>query len=347
MNGSETSAASIRAKPTRPTLNKALAFLEDKPLAEITLRDLQRYAAFLDTQARNKLGNPYADKTKQRFIIAVKSLFSFASDMGHITANPAKRLPIPRCKDDRGAKVLTAAEIEKLIAAAKTKRDALILRVLFLSGARVSEVIGLRWKDVQHNPQGGQLALFGKGRKNRTVGISAKLYEELITYREECGKGSQDAVFTSQKDGGKMSRQQIFRVVKKAAKEAAVNWDVSPHWLRHYLPFPTMSRDERCNSGSNWNYRYGGRTVKNSSGSSLPLREVSILTPPPPSSSSCPCAPGPPTDGWPVESSVILIPSSGSYLKTTASYPALILQGDGSRDYPGCEPVPDLSLAEC
>ena len=78
-------------------INKALAFLEDKPLAEVTLRDLQRYAAFLDTQARNKLGNPYADKTKQRFIIAVKSLFSFASDMGHITANPAKRLPIPRC----------------------------------------------------------------------------------------------------------------------------------------------------------------------------------------------------------------------------------------------------------
>jgi site-specific recombinase XerD len=34
---------------------------------------------------------------------------------------------------------------------------------------------------------------------------------------------------------------------------------VSPHTIRHYLPFPTMSRDERCNSGSNWNYRYGGR----------------------------------------------------------------------------------------
>ena len=233
-------------------INKALAFLEDKPLAEVALRDLQRYAAFLDTQARNKLGNPYADKTKQRFIIAVKSLFSFASDMGHITANPAKRLPIPRCKDDRGAKVLTAAEIEKLIAAAKTKRDALILRVLFLSGARVSEVVGLRWKDVQHNPQGGQLALFGKGRKNRTVGISARLYEELIAYREECGKGSQDAVFTSQKDGGKMSRQQIFRVVKKAAKGAGVNWDVSPHWLRHSYatlaleggaPLPLLQRD--------------------------------------------------------------------------------------------------------
>jgi integrase/recombinase XerD len=233
-------------------INKALAFPEDKTLAEVTLRDLQRYAAFLDTQARNKLGNPYADKTKQRFIIAVKSLFSFASDMGHITANPAKRLPIPRCKDDRGAKVLTAAEIEKLITAAKTKRDALILRVLFLSGARVSEVVGLRWKDVQHNPQGGQLALFGKGRKNRTVGISARLYEELIAYREECGKGSQDAVFTSQKDGGKMSRQQIFRIVKKAAKEAGVNWDVSPHWLRHSYaalaleggaPLPLLQRD--------------------------------------------------------------------------------------------------------
>jgi site-specific recombinase XerD len=89
---------------------------------------------------------------------------------------------------------------------------------------RVLELTGLRWQDVQPNKSsGGQLAVFGKGSENRTIGIKRELYDELMAYRDEVGAKAQDRVFTSQKDDAGMSRQQVFRIVKKAAQAAGVN----------------------------------------------------------------------------------------------------------------------------
>jgi integrase/recombinase XerD len=212
---------------------KLCEFLKDKPFAEVELGDLQSYQSYLN-KAQTKHSKKYAEKTKQRFMIAVKSLFSFACEEGFIGANPARRIQIPKCKDNRGARVLSREEIDKLIAAAPSRRDYLILKTLFFSGARVSELVGLKWQDVQSNDAtGGQLALFGKGSENRTVGIPGGLYEELISYRAEVDGHAQDRVFTSQKDKGGMSRQQVFRIVKAVAKRVGVNWGTSPHWLRH------------------------------------------------------------------------------------------------------------------
>lgn len=228
--------ASQRSDHTRGAyaadIAKALLFLQDKPLADITLRDLQKFEAHLQ-RAPNKHGKPYAGKTKQRFIIALKSLFAFASDEGHITSNPARKLNIPACKDDRGARVLTDEDMDKLMAAAKKRRDLLLFKTLFFSGARVSEIVGLRWKDVQPNPHGGQLALFGKGAKNRTVGIPGDLYGDLLAYRADIDGASNSQVFPSQKGDGGLSRFQIYRLVKAAARRAGINFDTSTHWLRH------------------------------------------------------------------------------------------------------------------
>lgn len=228
------------------------AFLKDKALGQVQLRDLQRFQKHLDS-VKTKHKKKYAEKTKQRIVTAVKSLFTFASEEGIVNGNAARRIQIPKCKDDRGARVLPRADVDKLIAAAKTKRDELILRTLFFSGARVSELTALRWQDVQsNNANGGQLALFGKGSKNRTVGVTRSLYESLMTYREEVGGRAKDRVFTSQKDNAGMTRQQVYRIVKAAAKQAGVNWATSPHWLRHSFateglkhnaPLPLIQRD--------------------------------------------------------------------------------------------------------
>lgn len=212
---------------------KLTAFLKDKPFNEVALQDLQRFQKHLNT-AKSKLGKKYAPKTKQRIITAVKSLFSFAAEDGYIGANPAKRLVIERCQDNRGARVLPREDVDKLIAAAKTSRDALILKTLFFSGARVSELTSLRWQDVQPNKvNGGQVALFGKGNKGRTVGITPELYAELMAYREEVDGKAKERVFVSRKDVDGMTRQQVYRIVKAAAKKSGVNWAASPHWLRH------------------------------------------------------------------------------------------------------------------
>lgn len=233
----ETWLASQRSAQTREAYGfhvlKLTGFLKDKPFGEVKLQDLQRFHKWLE-KAKSKRGKNYAPKSRALIITAIKSLFSFAADEGYITANPAKRIIIEKCQDSRGARVLPREDIDKLIATAEEQRDKLILKTLFFSGARVSELVGLRWQDVQPNKaNGGQVALFGKGGKNRTVGITPALYDELMAYRKQVNGKAAGRVFISQKDKDGMSRQQIFRIVKKTAKLAGVNWAASPHWMRH------------------------------------------------------------------------------------------------------------------
>jgi site-specific recombinase XerD len=109
---------------------KLCDFLKDKPFPDVQLRDLQRHQRYLE-KAKTKHGRKYAEKTKQRLLIAVKSLFSFASEEGLIGANPAKRLALPKCKDNRGARVLERAEIGKMLAVTTKRRDYLILKTCF------------------------------------------------------------------------------------------------------------------------------------------------------------------------------------------------------------------------
>jgi hypothetical protein len=98
-------------------------------------------------------------------------------------------------------------------------------------------------------------------------------------------------------------------------------------------------------------------TVKNSSGLPIRLKEVSVLTPYRPSTRatplrsatptqySCHCVPALPFDGSTVDSSIVTIPPDLPYVKTTASFPSPALQTDGSVDVPGCDQIPDESLA--
>ncbi len=210
------------------------AFLKDKPYGEVTLGDLQQFARHLQ-RAKNSRGKPYAPKTRQSILVAIKSLFAFASEEGHIEANPAKRLPIEKCQDNRGARTLTRDEVERLIAATDPDRprDSLLLRLLFYSGVRVTEAVNLRWQDIRANDaSGGQIAVFGKGGKNRTVGIKGELYADFMAYRRAVGGKLMDRVFTSQK-AESLSRFQVDRIIKKAAKKSGVRWDASAHKFRH------------------------------------------------------------------------------------------------------------------
>lgn len=89
-----------------------------------------------------------------------------ASEEGHIGANPARKLQIIKCQDNRGARILTRQEVERMIGSTANRCDNLILRTLFFSGARVSELTGLRWQDVQQNEMtGGHWLYSGKALK--------------------------------------------------------------------------------------------------------------------------------------------------------------------------------------
>ncbi|WP_407885077.1 tyrosine-type recombinase/integrase [Scytonema sp. NUACC26] len=126
---------------------------------------------------------------------------------------------------------MTELEVMTIIALTTNERDRLVLRLLYLTGARVGEIANLRWRDVQPNRDGrGQVTLFGKGDKTRFVVIKPDLYASLIKYRDNADDN--DAVFPSRKGGTPLSARQINQLVKDIA-HASIKKDISPHWLRH------------------------------------------------------------------------------------------------------------------
>jgi integrase/recombinase XerD len=100
--------------------------------------------------------------------------------------------------------------------------------------------VRLSWRDAHERETGGQLMIFGKGRKTRHVLVPATVWEELIAIRGDsasAGKacsGAEDApVFPSRKGRKMLTSVQVLRIVRAAAQRAGINADGSPDWLRH------------------------------------------------------------------------------------------------------------------
>lgn len=201
-------------------VQRLLAALQ-KPLAEITLSDLQGFADSLSALSAN---------TQKRTLNAVKSLLSFAHKLGYIRFNVGAALKTPTAKHTLAERILTEAEVHAMINFTPRTRDQLLLRALYASAGRVSEVCALTWADVQPNGDSGQLTLFGKGGKTRAVKLSKATWQALQTYRQ--GARNSDPVFPSQK-GGPLDASQVHRIVRAAAQRAGIAGNVSPHWLRH------------------------------------------------------------------------------------------------------------------
>ena len=105
---------------------------------EITLQDLQAYADSLDGLSAN---------TRKRAINSVKSLFTFGHKLGYLPFNVAAALKAPKVKNTLAERMLSESEVLTMIALTKKERDKLLLRLLYASAGRVSEVCGLKARD--------------------------------------------------------------------------------------------------------------------------------------------------------------------------------------------------------
>lgn len=204
----------------------------DKPLASVELGDVQRYAKHL---TRVKVGVKRKTKMRAarqaRLLNVVKSFYAFATKHNYLPHNPTLAVVAPKAENALAERLLSRDDVERLIAAEEHPRNQLMLRVIFYSGARVSEAINIQWRHVRANQQGGQITLFGKGAETRVVVVPSEIYGALLAERERVGGKVNDYVFSSPR--GPLSRQQVTRIVKKAAKKAGLTHAVSTHWLRH------------------------------------------------------------------------------------------------------------------
>lgn len=240
-----------------------LLFLETrkKGLRQINIEDLQDFA---DTIS-------YLKQTSKRAVLnAVKSLLSFAYHTGYRVINAGAFIRLPKVETNLAYKILSVEKIMRIIIAASDNlRDHTMLRLLYSSGCRASELCGLTWHDIQDKENGkGQIAIMGKGTKPRNVLLPADVYQQLKSLRivnPYTGDLAPDEapIFVSRgggqkAGGGHLDPSQVHRIVEKYAVMAKVEvYDgeqsrtntrlnppqlvitkikksrVSPHWFRH------------------------------------------------------------------------------------------------------------------
>ena len=202
----------------------------DKPLADVTLMDFQLW----------EMSNACSNNSKRVAVGAIKSLFSFAKELGVISSNLGILVKSPTAKNRLAERILTEEEVHNIINAtsinpheaqrATRVRDRTLVRLLYFAGLRVSELCALKWRDLKARGDGGQITVFGKGDKTRTVLVGKGIWREINELKNNAR--SYDPVFVSAK-GGHLCRSMVFHIVKNAATRAGIEGNVSPHWLRH------------------------------------------------------------------------------------------------------------------
>ena len=197
-----------------------------KPLAAIALHDLQDYADGLANEG-------LAPASRARMLNVVKSLLSFAHEVGYLPTNVGRPLRLPAVRSRLAERIPSEEDVLALLAHEPDRRNHALIRLLYAGGLRLSEACALRWRDLKQRGAAGQVTVWGKGGYERAILLTGGTWRELLSLHSPDADPN-DPVFRSQR-GGPLSSTQAWRVVKAAAVRAGLPTAdaLSPHWLRH------------------------------------------------------------------------------------------------------------------
>ncbi len=199
-----------------------------KQIAELTRADLRKWIASLSREG-------LAPASIARAVSATRGFFKFLMIDGHIKTHPAEDLDTPQ-RFSYLPKFLTEDEINRLLAAPDIStdegiRDRAVLEIMYATGLRVSELVGLKQVDV--DLLAGLVVCHGKGNKERRVPLGKSAIHWLQQYaavKAGYGKQSPPNVFLHR--GRPFTRQLAWSMIKRHAEKAGIK-NVSPHTLRH------------------------------------------------------------------------------------------------------------------
>jgi integrase/recombinase XerD len=220
---------------------QAFAQRRRRPLLALSQSDLAAFIADLGS-------HDLAARSVARAVHTARGFFRFTVREGRRGEDPMENLRAPRAFKPL-PRFLTLAQVDALLAAPDPAtpvglRDRAILEVLYATGLRVSELIGLRPADV--DLQVGLLTCFGKGRKERLVPLGREAQRWITRYMEEArgrmaGRRTAPTLFVNHY-GGRLTRSGLWGIVRRHAVTAGVARALTPHVLRHSFATHLLER---------------------------------------------------------------------------------------------------------
>jgi len=222
-------------------LREFFAFLGTRSLETVTYLDVRAFLAVLKDKN-------YSKSSIARKLACIRSCFKYLARENVIQTNPAAGIQTPK-RDKRLPDFLNQEEMANLLDAPskgswEEKRDKAIMEMLYSSGLRVSELVGLNQADVDLS--GGLLRVRGKGKKERIVPVGRVAITAIKNYFEaksprDAGDSLEKPVFKNRL-GGRLTDRSIRRMIIKYTRRIALAKDVSPHMLRHSFATHMLDR---------------------------------------------------------------------------------------------------------
>ena len=227
----------------RRDLMQMITYLEEKEIreaAKVTKTSLHGYILHMEEQGK-------AATTISRMMAAMKAFFNYECMQACIRRNPAESLHAPKV-EKKAPVVLRVDQVSALLAqpsgqTPKEIRDKAMLALLYATGIRVSELIGIQMEDINMNIG---FLVCRDGERERTIpfGRSAKaaLEEYLEHARNDLLRGKGSDYFFVNCTGGAMSRQGFWKIIKYYGEKAGIEEDITPHTLRHSFAAHLIAR---------------------------------------------------------------------------------------------------------
>lgn len=202
---------------------------------KIDLIDIRGFISELISKGKSKT-------TVSRKIATIRSFFRYLYQEGVVNLNPAKLVPSPKTSKHLPV-FLSVDDVFNLVESPErigmlSVRDRAILEMLYSSGLRVSEIVGLDLEDI--NIRDGLIKVKGKGRKERIVPVGKKALDALKLYlverkllKKKKAISEADTALFLNRNGKRLTDRQVRRIVLKYARKSGIKGHISPHVLRH------------------------------------------------------------------------------------------------------------------
>jgi integrase/recombinase XerD len=225
-------------------LGALAAFADRKEIAvdRLERRDLEAFV-------RSLMSSGLSPRSVARTVACVRGFYRFMALDRRDQQSPAQDLRAPRAWTSL-PKFLGLEEVDRLlaqpdVATPRGLRDKALIELLYASGMRVSELVGLKPGDL--NLEEGYLTCTGKGEKQRIVPIGQAAAEWVQRYMREgrphlLHRRSSPWLFVNARDGGPLSRVGFWKVLKEYGIRASISRDISPHVLRHSFATHLLER---------------------------------------------------------------------------------------------------------